>query len=131
MTTRRAECSCGQFAAEVEGEPVRISMCHCRACQRRTGSPFGAQAWFPDEKVSTEGRASEFVRTADSGSRITFLFCPSCGSTVCYRNEQTPGRTGIPVGAFADPDFPPPKVSVYEARKHPWTGMPDDIEHFD
>ena len=131
MTTRHAACCCGQLSAVAEGDPVRISMCHCLACQRRTGSTFGVQAWFPNEKVRTEGRYSEYVRTADSGSRITFRFCPTCGSTVFYRNEQTPDRTGIPVGAFADPSFPPPRVSVCESRKHEWSGIPTDIEHFD
>ncbi len=131
MNVRHACCSCGQLTAEAEGHPVRISMCHCLACQRRTGSTFGVQAWFPNERVCVRGRHAEYVRTADSGSRITYRFCPDCGSTVSYRNEQTPDRTAIPVGAFADPEFPPPRVSVYEARKHAWTGTPADIEHHD
>ncbi|WP_460728622.1 hypothetical protein [Lysobacter rhizosphaerae] len=42
-----------------------------------------------------------------------------------------PGFIAIPVGAFVDPGFPPPRVSVYEARRHPWVRLPDDIEHFD
>lgn len=127
--TRRAECSCGQLTAVAEGEPVRVSMCHCLACQRRTGSTFGAQAWFPRGRVVTAGRASSYVRVADSGSRLTFHFCPACGATVFYENEQVPDRVGVPVGAFADPTFPPPRVSVYEDRRHAWTGTPEDVEH--
>jgi hypothetical protein len=69
------------------------------------------------------------VRTADSGNRITFHFCPDCGSTVYYRLDQVPDAIAVPVGAFADPAFPAPKVSVYEARRHAWTGMPADVEH--
>jgi len=37
----------------------------------------------------------------------------------------------VAVGAFADPGFPPPRVSVYEQRRHSWLGLPDDMEHFD
>jgi len=45
MTTKRqAACSCGKLSAAAEGDPIRISICHCHACQRRTGSVFGAQA---------------------------------------------------------------------------------------
>jgi hypothetical protein len=42
-----------------------------------------------------------------------------------------PGLVAVAVGAFADPGFPPPTVSVYEARRHPWVVVPEDLEHFD
>jgi hypothetical protein len=131
MTTRRAACSCGQLILTAEGEPIRISMCHCLACQRRTGSIFGAQARFTRDKVSIEGRATQYVRTADSGNQITFHFCPDCGSTVYYRLDQLPDVIAVPVGAFADPTFPAPRVSVYESRRHAWAGIPADAEHYD
>ena len=131
MTARRAACSCGQLTLDVEGDPVRISMCHCLACQRRTGSVFGAQARFPRDSIRIEGDSSRYVRTADSGDQITFNFCPSCGSTVFYHQDQDPDRVAVPVGAFADPEFPPPTVSVYEVRKHPWVAVPEHFEHWD
>lgn len=131
MTTRHASCSCGRLKATANGDPVRISICHCLACQRRTGSVFGGQARFPATEVEIEGRSSSWSRTADSGNTITFHFCPVCGSTVFYRPEREPDLIAIPVGAFADPSFPGPWVSVYESRRHPWVAVPDDIEHFD
>jgi hypothetical protein len=66
---------------------------------------------------------------ADSGHRITFQFCPTCGATVYYRIDDQPDLIAVPVGAFADPDFPSPSVSVYEVRRHPWVVVPDDWEH--
>ena len=131
MTTRRASCSCGRLTVIAHGEPVRISICHCLDCQRRTGSVFGEQARFPASEVDIEGRSESWVRTADSGNRITFHFCPFCGSTVYYRPDQEPDLIAIPVGAFADPMFPAPKVSVYESRRHSWVTIPVDMEHFD
>ena len=131
MTTRRASCSCGQLHLDAEGEPIRISMCHCLACQRRTGSAFGIQARFPREKVAIAGRSTRYVRTGDSGSHASFHFCPDCGATVHYELEGVPDAIAVPVGAFADPGFPAPKVSVYEARRHAWVGMPADVEHID
>src|SRR4051812_8460053 len=118
MTTRHAACSCGQLNLTAEGEPIRISMCHCLACQRRTGSIFGAQARFPRDKVTLAGRSTAYVRAGDSGNRATFHFCPDCGSTVYYELEGIPEAIAVPVGAFADPAFPAPRVSVYEARRH-------------
>lgn len=131
MKTRHAACSCGQLNVTVKAEPVRISVCHCLACQRRTGSIFGVQARFERDKVTVDGRSKEYVRTADSGNEATFHFCPECGSTVYYELDQVPDAVAVPVGAFADPAFPPPRVSVYEARQHAWSHVPESVEHFD
>jgi hypothetical protein len=118
MTERVASCSCGQLRVTCEGEPVRISICHCLECQKRTGSVFAAQARFPRERVTIAGEASHWTRVGDSGGAATFSFCPVCGATVCW---ETPDFVVVATGAFADPGFPPPSVSVYEARQHPWT----------
>lgn len=129
MSNRLASCSCGQLTAKVVGEPVRISICHCLACQRRTGSVFGEQARFPRENVSTSGASTEYVRVGDEGRRARFHFCPTCGSTVYYEMEGLEAFLAIPVGAFADPDFPSPSVSVYESRMHRWVVPPLKAEH--
>ena len=92
---RTASCSCGQLTAR-----------------------------WPAEQVTIEGRASEFVRVGDAGSAATFRFCPTCGTTVYWDSDGIPGMIALPVGAFADPTFPPPVVSVYGERRHPWTAMP-------
>ncbi len=107
-------------------------MCHCRACQRRTGSAFGVQARFPSDRVRVTGRFDAYSRCSDDeGEERTFRFCPDCGSTVFYTTADRSDVIAIPVGAFADPSFAPPTVSVYEARRHPWITLPDGIEHFD
>ncbi len=129
MTTRLASCSCGQLTAEVLGEPMRVSICHCLACQRRTGSAFGEQARFPRAAVSIHGASSQYVRTGDEGSRAKFHFCPQCGAIVYYETEGVDEYVTIPVGVFADPDFPTPTVSVYEERKHRWVVPPPEAEH--
>jgi len=129
MSLRLASCSCGKLSAEVRGDPIRVSVCHCLACQRRTGSVFGAQARFAAENVTTSGEGTEFVRVGDEGTKVTFTFCSACGSTVYYRMEGVADMIAIPVGAFADPSFPRPVFSVYEERMHSWVTMPNDIDH--
>lgn len=130
MSQRLASCSCGQLTAQVVGDPVRVSICHCLACQRRTGSVFGQQARFRREDVTLAGTSTEFVRVGDEGTRITFHFCPQCGSTVYYELGGMVEYLAIPVGAFADPGFPAPSVSVYEERMHGWVVPPADAEHY-
>lgn len=128
---RTASCSCGQLVVKVDGEPQRISVCHCLACQRRTGSTFGFQARFSRENVEIEGASTAYERVAESGNTIEFHFCPRCGSTVFYRLEGLPDAVVVPIGAFADPQFSPPNVSVYEVSKHPWVTLPEGVEHYD
>jgi hypothetical protein len=84
MTSRTASCRCGQLRAAVTGEPVRVSVCHCLNCKKRSGSAFAVQARWPKEQVTIEGRSNTFVKVADSGNRATFHFCPDCGSDVYY-----------------------------------------------
>lgn len=127
--TRQASCSCGQLEVACEGEPVRISVCHCLSCQQRTGSVFGVQARFPREQVRVRGSASHFTRVADSGNSVTFHFCPTCGTTVYWELGGFPGLLAVAVGAFADRDFPKPRYSVYESRRHAWVAIPADMEH--
>ena len=129
MATRLASCSCGQLTARVTGEPVRVSICHCLACQRRTGGPFAQQARFPRESVAVSGASTVFVRTGDAGSSARFHFCPHCGATVYYEADGLEAWVSIPVGAFADPGFPAPTVSVYEERMHAWVVPPPQAEH--
>jgi hypothetical protein len=81
--------------------------------------------------VRPDGEEKEYRRTADSGNRVTYRFCPSCGATVYYQAQAIPGCTAIPIGAFADPDFPAPRVSVYEGRKHSWVAAPPNAERID
>jgi hypothetical protein len=126
---REAACSCGQLRVTVEGDPVRISMCHCLACQRRTGSAFGMQARWPAEQVRIEGRYTEYVRVSDDGGERPLNFCPDCGATVFWQID--PERIAVAIGAFADPTFPPPTISVWESRRHPWVAVPEGAERED
>jgi hypothetical protein len=129
MTNHLASCSCGQLQARTSVDPIRVSVCHCLACQRRTGSVFGAQARFPRDAVTIAGESKEYVRIGDEGTRIAFHFCPLCGATVYYPIGPEGEFVAIPVGAFADPGFPAPTFSVYEERMHSWVAMPQGIEH--
>src|SRR5436305_15053662 len=99
MTTREACCSCGQLRLLAGGDPIRISMCHCLACQRRTGSAFGIQARFPADRVQIAGRSAEYVRISDDGEERTMHFCPDCGATVFWALATVPDAIAVPIGA--------------------------------
>ena len=137
MMERSASCRCGQLKAAVSGEPVRVSVCHCLNCKKRSGSAFAVQARWPKDQLRVEGRSKTFVKVADSGNRGTFHFCPDCGSDVYYDidgkfDDKFNGLIAIPLGAFDDPFVMQPRFSVWEKRKHDWLEIVgDDVEHTD
>lgn len=129
MTEHVAACFCESLVVRCAGEPIRVSMCHCLDCQRRSGSAFAAQARFPADRVTITGASNAYVRTSDDGNRVSFHFCPTCGGTAYYVNPAEPGIVLVPIGAFADPTFPAPTISNYENRRHPWVTPPEGAEH--
>jgi len=141
VKTRTASCNCGQLRVTCTGpDPDRVVMCNCFLCQKQTGSPFSLQARFPNEQVKIEGKSttwlfpiegakptafrtcagSDGIAKDSAADLVTSHFCPSCGSTVFYHRKSDPARTGVRVGAFADPTFPPPMGSGFEEYAHPW-----------
>jgi hypothetical protein len=101
-----------------------VSLCHCRQCQKRTGSAFGLAAFFSREFVEAVGPTRIYSRQSQSGQQVTFRFCGECGSTVWWDTARLPDRIAVAVGAFADPGFPPPTQSVFGERRHLWVNGP-------
>ncbi|ROV60221.1 aldehyde-activating protein [Vibrio ponticus] len=125
---RTAECSCGQVSLICKGEPIRTTICHCFACQKRTGSVFGVQARFNKSQVSYSGDVVEFSRIGDSGNQVHYSFCPACGTTVMLTLSALSDFIVIPVGIFTNQELPQPSFSVYEQNKQSWLKFDCQIE---
>jgi hypothetical protein len=133
VATREAACHCGQLRLEVEGDPFVVGICHCLACQRRTGSAFGMQAAFTPAQVHVVGRYETYTRISDEADRKPhdFHFCPECGSNVFYTEPDEPDLIVVSVGSFADPSFPAPTESGYDSRRQHWLPVAASIERHD
>lgn len=130
MIVRRATCPCGALAIDCAGDPVRVSVCHCLDCQRRSGAPFAAQARFPIDRTAVTGAPRQWRRIGSGESAAIHHFCATCGLTLFYVLERQPDVVAVAVGAFADPTFPSPAFSVYEDRAHAWVAITGEgIEH--
>jgi hypothetical protein len=105
-------------------------MCHCNECQRRTGAVFGSGAYYRVSAVRIEGPSNLYTRDAQEGRKIRNHFCPNCGTSVFWEADLRPGLYGIAVGAFADPQFPPPATSVWEQSMHSWVAAPPEAQHY-
>jgi hypothetical protein len=132
MTVRSARCHCGELELICHGEPRRISMCHCRDCQRRTGSAFSVAAFYERAQVSIGGGASGmFERDSASGFPVRFHFCRRCGANVYWEAARMPELLGVAVGAFADAEFPAPEQSVWTQDKHTWISLPPEMTTYE
>jgi hypothetical protein len=127
---RTAQCSCGALRVEAEGEPVAVVACHCRECQRRTGSVFGVGAYYERARIRMSGQSSVYVRDAAEGRKFRTHFCPRCGTSLCWETDRHPAQVGIAVGGFCDPDFRAPSRSVWEQTKHHWISLPPELQHY-
>ena len=87
--------------------------------------------YFNKSQVRIEGPEKIYTRDVEGTPRkMSFHFCPTCGSSVYWQNELRPDAYGIAVGAFADPDFPPPTLSVWEQSKHSSINLPEGMQNF-
>lgn len=118
--TREAICSCGRLKVICYGEAELVSMCHCLACQRRTGSPYGVAAFYFRKNTEVIGSFVSHRRSSDTGYDVVFHFCGHCGSTVFWEPSRKPDMVAIGVGSFGDPDFPRPSQEVYTECRHSW-----------
>jgi hypothetical protein len=128
---RRAQCACGDLKAEAKPDPQFVVACHCEHCQRRTGAPFGVSAYYGKIDVVLSGESVVYERISDAGRWVKYHFCPSCGTTLYWFLELSADMIGIAAGCFADPDFPPPQLTVYMKGKHSWVEMPRDLPIFE
>jgi len=127
MTTYKGRCQCGDISYEVTGEPLLSGNCHCRDCQRATGSAMAAVMLFPKEGFKLlQGEAKYYDLKADSGSRISRGFCPNCGSPMFTLLEMAPDAIAIKAASLDDPTLYHPEMHLYTSSAQPWDPIPDD-----
>ena len=124
---RSGGCSCGAVRFEATGDPVRVGICHCKECQRRTGSAFGISCYVPKDKVKVlQGSMTTFERSSESGRWARTRFCDVCGSTVLFDVEAQPQAMGVAGGAFDKTDWSDPQLHAWARSAQKWYRVPDD-----
>ena len=129
---REGGCLCGALRYRVRGEPLRASVCHCRNCQRRTGSAFGIGAYFRDADVELRGSRNTYeYRSDETGRWLRMEFCPSCGNTVTWTAEALAGMRAIAGGSLDDPDWLKIDRHGWTRSKQTWVLCPPEVHLFD
>ena len=133
MNIQEGGCLCGAVRYRVTAAPFRTSVCHCKFCQRRTGSAFGVGAYFRKEDFELlRGELKSYEHRSDeSGRWLRNEFCPKCGTTVTWTLELVPDGRGIAGGSFDDPGWLRIERHSWTRSKQPWVPLPHDIETFE
>ena len=125
MLQANGGCLCGAVRYRVEGEPAMVAVCHCRTCQRNTGSAFSTNLAMPREAVTISGDAlaSFETRAGPAGTPFQRSFCSRCGSPVCAQGEAYPGIVFIKAGTLDEPGAVQPTVQLWCSEQRPWVHL--------
>jgi hypothetical protein len=124
------QCMCGKVRYECSTAPIAMGNCHCRDCQRATGTAFAAAILVPRDAVTITGEVKYYEVTGDSGGIVGRGFCPICGSRL-FSHPPVPELMGIMAGSLDDPGEFQPSVDCYAASAQPWDYMNPDLPKFD
>jgi hypothetical protein len=116
---------------------VRVTVCHCTWCQRRTGSAFSVEAVFDDKRVEFRGGPlTKYRHISDrSGRWLDLEFCPRCGTSIGFTLEWRPGARIIDAGTFDDPSWISPERHgfryIFLRSSQRWSDVPVGAERYE
>ncbi len=113
-------CACGAIRYECSAEPAFSWNCHCRDCQRASGSAFCPVLYVPRTALTITGESKYYEVTAKSGNKVSRGFCSRCGSPVFIQAELVPDLQGLWAASLDDPSLFQPQVQVWTDRAQPW-----------
>ena len=113
MADMTGGCLCGKVRYAVSVEPVLRALCHCRDCQRFTGSGFVSVMQVPRDGVRIDGETRTMDMAGGSGNIIRRHFCPDCGSSLFAEPFLRPGRINVMVGTLDDPSVFTPTMEIF------------------
>jgi hypothetical protein len=124
-------CQCGQVRLTLAAEPLFTYACHCRDCQKRTGSAFSMGLVVMADTVSIKGDLTTWARTSDDGQTNTRYSCASCGNIIYGDSTASPGIWKLQAGLLEDTSGICPGVHIWTCRKQGWVELPPGAAAFD
>jgi len=122
-------CTCGHVRYRISVEPMFVHCCHCRWCQRETGSAFALNALVESRGVVLLQGSTEIVDTPSaSGKGQKIVRCPRC-RVALWSHYAGAGMavSFVRVGTLDEPDRVPPDIHIYTESKQPWVVLPEDV----
>jgi hypothetical protein len=123
-------CLCGKVRYSASGDPAFVGICHCRDCQKFTGSAFAVVIGVPKPAFSLQGKVSTYSKTGDTGKSIERQFCPECGSSIADEASALPSVVMISSGTLDDPSWVKPAMQIYCDSAQPWVELGGEMQSF-
>lgn len=131
MTQYRGRCACGQVTYEITTEPMRMVNCHCRDCQRASGSAYAPILAFQRDSVKLSGELKYYASTSDRGTQLDRGFCPNCGSPVAIRPVARPDALYVTAASLDDPSLHKPSANIWTKSAQHWDHIDQTIPRFE
>lgn len=123
-------CLCGQVQYAEPADVVAMFACHCKDCQRSTGTAFLTGVSVPTGTVTFTGELRTYTQPGGtSGLPLHRRFCPNCGSTLAVGRDDT-GRVVLAAGTLDDTSFVKPTRSIFCQDAQAWVALPADIPNY-
>jgi hypothetical protein len=120
-------CLCGAVRYTADADPSSATICHCRDCQKFTGSAFAALVLVTKDKLTIDGELKTYTSIGGSGNPILRRFCPECGSSIAEEPGARPGVAVLNVGTFDDPAIAKPGREIFRDDSLPWIHVDGEI----
>lgn len=113
-------CLCGAVRYRIEGAPAAALVCHCRHCQKQSGSAFSTILGVAEDALAITGTPASYADRGASGKAVERQFCGSCGSPLFSLVEVSPGMVWIKAGTLDDPADFTPAAHIWTQSKQCW-----------
>ena len=123
-------CACGAIRYECDADPIIMMNCHCRDCQKASGSGYAAIVVVPKAAVKIRGEPRYHKVIGQSGKATERGFCPNCGSPMTVTSERRPDVLGLQAGSLDDPSTYQPMVDVFTSSSQPWDKMDPKLQKY-
>ena len=130
-------CVCRKVRYTISGIPLRVTICHCTWCQRRTGSAFGVELVFEKEQIQFHSDSVTVYRhiSDESGRWVDQHFCNTCGSSIGLALEAVPSIQSISAGSLDDQNWSEltrlDRRHVFVRSARQWSVIPGDVEQYE
>ena len=125
-------CACGAVRYRLGALPMFVHCCHCRHCQRQTGSAFVINALIETDRIAlAAGQPQPVAVPTDSGRPHRIFRCPTCGTALWSEYGGVAKLRFVRVGTLDEPAALAPDVHIYTRSKLPWLRLPDGVPAFD
>jgi hypothetical protein len=126
MSEREGGCQCGRVRYRITAQPLFLAACHCKECQRASGSAFGLSLMVPQGALTVEGELKMFERSSESGRPLKCFFCPECGTRIYHQPSHAP-VLNVRAGTLDDTSELVPQLHAWLSSKQPWVPIPEGV----